>query len=205
MAKPFTALHDDVIPYLPGAAVPIIDSAIRKATREFLRRTTVLRQEFTFTTTPGADTYRLTPAFGQVSSVLGVYEAGVDRPLPVATEHARHAGAVTQTAWQSPTPNVLRILPVPAEPKEFRVEAVITLGFEDTEFPDDIFENYSEALALGTLSVMYSMPGKPWTSADAARSAGRGFGNEIRRVRSLLRDGGQPNASTLTATFKFGR
>ena len=70
MAKPFTALHDDVLPYLPGAPVPLVDSAIRKATREFLRRTTVLRQEFTFTTTPGIDTYRLNPASGQVSSVL---------------------------------------------------------------------------------------------------------------------------------------
>ena len=205
MAKPFTALHDDVLPYLPGAPVPLVDSAIRKATREFLRRTTVLRQEFTFTTTPGIDTYRLNPASGQVSSVLAVYADGVDRPLPVATEYARYASTVTQTSWQSPTPNVLRILPVPTEEQTFRVEAVITLGFEDNSFPDEIFENYSDALALGTLSVMYAMPGKPWTSAESAKSSGRGFGNEIRRVRSLLRDGGQPNASTLTATFKFGR
>ena len=58
---------------------------------------------------------------------------------------------------------------------------------------------------MGTLSMMYGMAGKPWTSTKGAQEAGRGFSQEIKSIRGRLRDGGQPNQSTFSPLFKFGK
>ncbi|MGU7895811.1 hypothetical protein, partial [Escherichia coli] len=82
---PFSRLYDQVLPYLPGAETAIVDSQIRKVLREFMKRTTICRQSFVITTVAGVSAYRLEPTFGQVSSVLHVWQDG-GSPLPNVPE-----------------------------------------------------------------------------------------------------------------------
>lgn len=203
MPMPFSALYDHVLPYLPGAEKPLVDANIRKAAREFLRRTTLVREDFAFTTQPGVDKYQLNGQKGQVSSIIAVHADGNPRPLPVATEEARARGG-KKLSWWSPVPTVLAIYPVPDREIGITLEAVVTLRLDATELPDDIVETYVDALAAGTLALMYAMPGKPWTSKEGAQVSGRAFGSEIKSIRGKLRDGGQPNRSTFTPMFRFG-
>lgn len=208
MPQPFSIMYDLVIPYLPGADTPIIDASIRKAVREFLKRTTLQRETFQFTAVPGTARYQLNATTGQVSSVLAVYRDDDAYPLPVATEEDRRrhvTGSIARPGWWSPLPTQIEVWPTPVAGNVFTVEAAITLPQDATELPDGLYESYGETIAMGVLAVMYSMPGKPWTSNNAAQTAGRGFSAEIKTLRGRLRDGGQPNHSTFTAVAKFGK
>lgn len=203
MPQPFSDLYDFVLPYLPGAEIPLVDASIRKAARDFLRRTTLKREEFAFPTVPGVSQYQLNGLSGQVSSVMWVREEGQEGLLPVATEDYRRQNG-RRTAWWSPTPTVLALYPTPEKVVEMRLEAAVTLPLDATDLPDNLLDTYAEVLASGVLSMMYAMPGKPWTSRDAAVVAGRAYSQEIKTIRGRLRDGGQSNQSTFSPTFKFG-
>lgn len=205
MPQPFSVLYDLLLPYLPGADKPIVDASIRKGVREFMKRTTLYRETFAFSTTPGIDRYELNGQTGQVSAVMHVYKAGDPNPLPVATEEARRVLiARPQLAWWSPLPTVLAVFPSPTEAVALTVEAAVTLRQDAEEIPDGLFESYGEIVASGILSIMYTMPGKPWTSDKAAVVSARAFSQEIKTLRGRLRDGGQPNQTVFSPIARFG-
>lgn len=201
---PFSRLYDQVLPYLPGAEPAIVDSQIRKVLREFMKRTTICRQSFYLTTVAGVSAYRLEPTFGQVSSVLHVWQ-DCGSPLPnVPEEMLAPAADARPRGWYTLVPHIINLYPRPNAAYCYVVDAVITLKQDDTQFPEELAEQYSEALAAGVLSMMYSMPGKPWSQPDAARASGRVYSGVIQSIRSSLRDGGRPNQSTFRGIVRFG-
>lgn len=205
----FDKLYDQVLPYIPGAEKAIVDSQIRKALREFMKRTTLIRETFAFPTTDGAPNYQLTPSFGQVSSVLRVFldnSDGVERELAPRGEDLRYAGIDNgqPNSWWSTVPNLLSLYPTPNGIYTVSVIAVITLKQDDTTFPEELAANYGEIIGAGAISALMAMPGKPWTSSPGSQSAGRTFSDGIKTIRAGLRDGGQPNQSTFRGIARFG-
>lgn len=209
---PFSALYDQVLPYLPAAELPLVDAQIRKALREFMRRTTITRETFDWYTDPMAatPTYWLKPSLGEVSSIIGVWisedpASGQWHPLPPVPEERRIIRARGKPeGWYTTALDYLTLYPEPDAAYLMRATAVVTLKQTDTFFPDYILSHHAEAIGAGVLALMYGMPGKPWTQQTAAQQAGRAFAGEIRTLRGSLRDGGQPNQSTFIAARKFG-
>lgn len=203
---PFSKLYDQVLPYLPGAETPIVDSQIRKAVREFMRRTTLIRETFQwYTQFPSLPTYKLLPGYGEVSSTIGVWIDEDLKPLPVATEDRRPPREPGKpVGWFSTVLDYINLYPEPDAEYLITCSSVVTLRQDAVSFPEVIFDHHAEAIAAGVISAMCSMPGKPWTQPTAAQQAGRMFAGEIRTLRGSLRDGGQPNQSTFTAARKFG-
>lgn len=205
---PFSVLYDQTRPYLPGAEPGIIDAQIRKALREFMKRTTLIRETFAFDTIQDASTYQLIPSFGQVSSVLDVFyddNAGNEIMLRPRPEEARYLRTPAQPdSWWTSIPDILTMSPVPDGVYTVSVRAVISLKQDDTTFPEELYKHHAEALAAGVMALMYAMPGKPWTSSQNSKEAGRLYNGAIRTIRGNLRDGGQPNQSTFTGIAKFG-
>lgn len=202
---PFSALYDYIIPYVPGVEKPIVDSQIRKATREFMKRTTLFRETFSFPTIPGTSTYQLVPTFGQVASVIQAWIDTDMHDLKPAVEHKRPpVGARKPEAWFTTIPDMLTLYAQPDAVYTITVNAVVTLKIIDTELPRALALHHAEALSAGVLALLYSMPGKPWTQSDAAREAGRIYAGAINTIRASLRDGGQPNQSTFIGAAKFG-
>lgn len=203
---PFSRLYDQVLPYLPAAETPIVDSQIRKVLREFMKRTSLVREKFQFPTVPGTDSYRLTPTFGQVSSILEVRLGAEDgtklHALPESQRIPMAAG--TPTHWYTLLPHILTLHPAPASSVQIACSAVITLKQDDTTFPEELFEQHAEAIASGVLATMYGMPGKPWTQPNAAKDAGRMYASAMRTIRGELRDGGHPSRSTFRGIVRFG-
>ena len=202
---PFSAMYDHVLPYLPAAEPPIVDSQMRKIVREFMKRTTLFRETFEFATEAGTDVYRLTPTFGQVSSVIEVRFPG-RLPLPVVTEERRilPATPAEPRGWSTTLPDLLTLHPVPDAAYTLRCTGVLTLKQDDTEIPAAIVEHHAEAVAAGVLAAMFGMPGKPWTQSQSSKESGRVFNGVIRTIRGQLRDGGQPNQSTFRGIARFG-
>lgn len=202
---PFSALHELVLPYLPGADTPIIDSTIRKVVREWMKRTTCVRQTFQFNTANGLSDYQLLPGSGQVASIMAVWQDPAADPLRVATEDLRRTSSPARpTHWWEMIPGVVKFYPTPNGIYPITVNAVLTLTQTDTTLPEELVANYGEQLTSGVLSMMMSMPGKPWTQSKAAIDMGRVFNGAIKTERAKIRDGGQPNQSTFTAARKFG-
>lgn len=206
---PFSRLYDQVLPYIPGAELPIVDVQIRKALREFMKRTTLIRETFAFPTLQDAGNYQLTPTFGQVASVLQVFldnNVGDEIELPVRGEDLRYAGLSSSqpNSWWTTVPSLLSLYPTPDAAYTISVIAAITLKQDDTVFPEELVTNYAEIIAAGTISAMMAMPGKPWTQSAGSQSAGRTFSDGIKTIRGGLRDGGQPNQSTFRGIARFG-
>ena len=194
----FNDLYDYTMPYLPGAEPGIIDFHIRRALREFFKRTSVWREVIEFTTTPGEATYQLQPTAGVVAAVMSVHIDGHWRAAIPENKRDPYIAAGLPTAWYSLLPQVITLYPQPAGTTGIRVEAALTLPLDDTarSFPDSVLEEHAEAIAAGVISAMMLMPGKPWTQREAGAMYGRIFGSAIRDTRGKLRDGGQPNQST---------
>lgn len=204
---PFSTLYDQVLPYLPSAEPAIVDSQIRKVLREFMKRTTIIRQTFAFSSVAPIDVYQLVPTFGQVSSVLRVYIGTAPDlvQLPVVPEESlRPAEDAKPRGWYTMLPHLLTLYPRPDATYDITVEAVVTLKQDDVDFPEELYLQYGEAIACGVLALMYSMPGKPWTQAQAAKESGRLYSGMIKTIRATLRDGGQPNQSTFQGIARFG-
>lgn len=202
----FNALHNLIVPYLPGADIPILDNSIRKVVREFMKRTTIIRETFVFPTVDGSSGYQLLPTFGQVASIIAVWDDPAADPLKVATEEMRrNVPKGRPTHWFQTIPGVINLYPQPDGVYTITANAALTLTQTDTQLPEELVANYGEELTAGVLAMMMSMPGKPWTQSKASIEMGRVFNGSIKTVRGSLRDGGQPNQSTFTAARKFGR
>lgn len=202
---PFSSLYDQVLPYLPGAETPIVNAQIRKVVREFMKRTTIVRETFLFDTVPSVSTYQLNPTFGQVSSILEVWVDNGTRPIPPSVEENRVPTVEDKPrSWFTMLPHLLTMYPQPDGVYPIMCNAAITLTQTDTELPEELVAQYAEILAAGTLAAMFSMPGKPWTQTQAAKEAGRSFSGGIKTIRASLRDGGQPNQSTFRGIARFG-
>lgn len=202
----FESLYNLVLPYLPGAETPIVDLHIRRALRDFFKRTTVWRERFEFDTTPAISSYQLQPSTGTVAAVMNVHVRGnYVHPVP-EDKRDPFRDAAEPNGWFTLLPQVINMYPTPNVVVPVSVEAAITLPVEDTLriFPDEILEEHGEAVAAGVISGMMMMPGKPWTQRDAAGTYSRIFGSAIRDTRGKLRDGGQPNQSTFTPLYRFG-
>lgn len=207
----FSALYDYILPYVPGCETPLVDVTIRRVLRDFYKRTTLWRETFTFATTAGQTLYQLIPSSGKVASILTVeinqQRIGSlpeeKRPAPAAVTAQ---DASTPNGWYSTYPALLSLNPKPTAGIPVVVEAAITLPLDIAvlTFSDDTFNEFGEEIGSGVVGAMMSMPGKPWTQPKAA---GEYLGKYVRcvaAVRARLRDGGQPNASTLHAP-RFGR
>lgn len=203
---PFSQMHNLVLPFLPGADLPIVDNTIRKVVREWMKRTTCIRESFVFDTVAGVSDYQLTPTFGQVASIMAVWGDPSADPLKVITEDLRrNVAAARPYGWWEMIPGVVKMYPTPDGVYSITVNAVIQLTQLETAMPEELIANYGEELSAGVMAMMMSMPGKPWTQSKAAMDLARSFNGAIRTVRGKIRDGGQPNHSTFTAARKFGR
>lgn len=201
----FDVLYDQLLPYLPGAEPSIVDSQIRKTLREFMKRTTLVRELFAFTTTSGLDTYKLTPAFGQVSAIVEARLVDSQNPLrPISEDERRPTMPDRPRGWFSIVPDLISFYPVPDGAYPVTVNAVVTLKQTDTTFPEELADHYAEAIAAGVLASMMSMPGKPWTQMQSAALSSRIFSGMIGTIRAKLRDGGQPSQGTFSGLHKFG-
>lgn len=203
---PFSDMHSLILPYLPGADLPIVNNSIRKAVREWTKRTTCLRETFVFPTAAGISDYQLLPTYGQVSSIMAVWEDLASDPLkPVTEDERRPRPAARPTNWWEQIPGVIKMYPTPDGVYTITVNAAMTLTQLDTEMPEELIANFGEDLANGVLALMMSMPGKPWTQSKGAVDLSRAFNSAMKTQRGKLRDGGQPNQSTFIAARKFGR
>lgn len=207
----FSQLHDHVVPALPGADTPIVNYHIRRAVREFLKRTCIWREQVAqFNVTPGVAGYALSssdPA-AEVCEVLSVVLDG--KQLGVVSDRDRVAYGVTSDrdfprGWSRLTPRVVTFseAPLQAYPCNIEVALTVTQNPAVTQMPDFLVQDYVEAMADGAKASAMLMAGKPWTNPQLGEFHGTRFKLAVNALRAQINDGGRVNVHRFTGP-RFG-
>lgn len=219
----FSVLYDWVLPELPGCDLPIVNFHIRKVVRQFLKRTTLWREDVAIVLVPGQSLYPVTPIVPGVTPSdsdtdvgvpLGILTCTVNNQVinPI-TEQTRPAdGILVQpcqpNAFFQFTPDYVTFYPVPDNAATYtallHIYKTIPLTAADQSMPDAIYSHYVEAIANGVKSSLMGMPKKPWSNIEMALTYNKMFADSTLALRDRFRSGGVRNATRITFP-RFGR
>lgn len=186
-------VHDEY-PAVPEA---LALRALADATKEFCSRTHYWQDVLpSINVRPGITTYELSLDSGvQLAQLLEVRLDG-SRIDPVALESYRLrampvlAGMpVGYVQWQ---PGAIELINPPTDAQVLTVVAALTLrlGADAVNLPDDLVDEYGEALAAGAKSRLVRQAGQPWFMPDLAPMYAGQFYSAIntakRRVMTAL-------------------
>jgi hypothetical protein len=200
-----SAFFPRIQPFVPGAAYPVIEDAIRLAAEQFCERTRLWRTDDTVTLTESSDTSYLCAqqhaVIHEVESARG--EAGDLQPISISAldEQFDDWRGMTGSAPQYYTqikPDTLRFVPV-ADSGQVTVQLILKPSPAAKQLPDFIFSQYSRVIAAGAKAELMVMPGAEYTKSGNAAAAYylTVFNSELDRIsRRFLR--GQQRAPVRT-------
>jgi hypothetical protein len=220
MATPFSALHDFTMPYLRGVSMAVLDHEIRRVVRQFLRKSTILRETLPFVCSTSSNILTLTPTTNTPPlEVAGVLQVAVN------TQFA-NGGTQYDEIRQAPEDTVQRmaLLANPAAPRGFRyypqstlllypqpdqaypvqvlVYEMITLDLTNTNMPD-VCNDYLDVISRGVIAECMLQPNKPYTDLQSAVLYQRLYGDGVLALRETLRQGGSAGWATVRGP-RFG-
>lgn len=161
-----------VLPHVPGCPVPIADSAILRAAIRFCAETGVWRYDLA-PVAAEADTvqYAFAPPTGaKVERVLAAWLNGE----PLAVKNATDMLGATDWKTRTGTPTTLVVLSdthfrlYPLGAGDVDLQATLKPARSATTIDDAVFEAHADAIADGALEILFTYPGKPWSSPDLA-------------------------------------
>lgn len=208
----FTTLANDVALDAQECPIPVIESALRRAVREFCEKTGLWAEDLAALALL-ADTAEYTliaPEGAELVRVEKARYAGV--PLTVYSEAEMDAA---RTAWRDDTGAglyalvslsraVVRAYPVPSvdDANAVVVRAALKPDRSATTCHDDV-EAWAEGVIAGALFYLKKMPGKPWTDREVAREYQHDFNEAIGdAMASVLR--GHSSRSLQVKPRSFG-
>lgn len=196
-----SSLNDLVQPLfidVPGAPEELLTLAYREAARRFFTRTLGWREDAAVAMS-GATTnlYTLTPASSDVEVFDTTHVKRNTRPLEKRTAEQLKPFADESTS----TPRVytltraglLQLAPDPGvdDSALLTVRVALRPARDATAIPDDVVDDYTEALQFGALEKLLRAPNQPWTSPQMSDYYRTLFEREIDYHRSHATDGNQ--------------
>lgn len=189
--------HTRVVPRVAGCPVPAVNAELRNAAAEFLRFTRAWRQWLApFEAVEDQRSYDIVAPANTV--VVRIEKATVDgKYFPIAgafdleADPAEHESSEGLSSSTRRTVNLGRALPAGAV---IQLNVSLIPGNAATGVPDDIWEQYTDAIASGALSRLRSIKDKPFTDLKMAVNDRAFFDREMGRVQALV-------YSTHTATM----
>lgn len=167
----FEDLLPEVLPNVNGCPSFTATDHIRRAAREFCRRTHVWQAQLApFDTVANTDGYALT--LPTASSVVRLFrvdvgdESGVD--LTDEEDALARVAAGEQGAFAWLSGSQLKINPVPSSVVPVTVLVSLKPTAAAETWPDDLAENHREALIAGALSTLFLMPKTDWSDNTLA-------------------------------------
>jgi len=211
MANPLSDMYDFVMPYCPGATSSFVDSQIRRVMRQFLRRSTILRELLPLTLTPNVNSLVLTPTTAglEVAGVLWLrVNTGFDtgavqfNPIHQLQEESGYRSdnnAVTGAprGYNYFTPSAVIVSPPPdkAYPVQVEVYETTPLDGSVTTYPPAC-SPYLDVIGRGVVAELMGMPAKPFSDPQHAMLYQKLFGERTLAIRDELRQGGSRSVAT---------
>lgn len=161
--KGFDDLYRRILPRVKGAAMPVIDQAIREAANEFFRRTRLWRCDDEFKVSRQEDEFVAAPSGSAIFEFEDVrFNGDIVEPKSIAwlndnVPRWRELDAdipkwVTQTS-----PNTLRL--VPGAAGTVSVSLFLELSNDAERAPDFMINQHAKLIADGALGELFTIPG----------------------------------------------
>lgn len=165
MAVPVSELEPFIVMHAPDAPSDILQHVIREATVRFMRRTRVAVDEAVLHTQCGVQDYRIEmPDCRELIAVEAVEPdigSAYSAPFPGQGMHG----------WDWMKDGRHPVIYLGASPKDgdcLQVQYSWTIGRDDCDIPDFIYEEWEEAIKHGALSELLLMPNQEWTRPNIA-------------------------------------
>lgn len=210
----FNTLYDYVLPYLRGVTTPLVDNEIRRVVRQFLRKSTLLRESLSLNLTAGNNVLTLTPTAPTPPTleVAGVLQVAVNAgyanggttfneirqaPEDDVQRLALQTDEAPPRAFRYFPMSTLLLYPSPdaAYPVHVLVYETLTLDTANTTFPD-VCAPYLDTIARGVIAECMMMPNKPFSEPQSAILYQRLYGDRVLALREELRQGGSAGVAT---------
>lgn len=158
--KDFSVFKRYIMPRVPGAAEPTVDSAIREAAIEFCRRTRIWREEDTFTVSDeselvavpfGAALFEIESARFNGFMLEPTSLSWLDGNVPRWQEQVGRGKWITQLR-----PDTVRI--VPTEPGTLDLSLFLMPANDADQVPDFLADHHVRCIADGALADLLAMP-----------------------------------------------
>lgn len=194
-----------IMPVARGVALPAAFHAVRKASREFCRRTRLWRGGDSFQVTPeqcasiavpyGAELFEIERVDFNGSMLEPVSLEWLDDHYPNwAKETAGSPSYVTQLA-----PSTIAVVPTAAGCVTMRL--TLMPNNETMDVPDFLADKYAEIIATGALASILMLPGNPFTSPQLAQYYQLNFDRDLDRLTGINVSGEQRAPTRTRARF----
>lgn len=201
-----------VLPHVFDCSDPMAEQAVLSACIEFCKRTNIVQNVSSETTTTGLMDYDVEePSQQELSKVLAVYFLG-ERLTARSSEMLAFAPAVrgenvdtaeiatgTPREWfvRDPATPVVSVYPAPEEVVSggISIRAALKPKRTATSVADTLFDDWAEDIAAGAIARLVVIPRMPFTNAVLAPVHRDQFLNACTRAASLARTGAAATAS----------
>lgn len=199
----FEDLLPEVLPSVNGCPSFTAADHIRRAAREFCRKTHVWQSDLApFNTAIDTTTYALAVPAG--SSVVRLFRVdigdqyGVDLLDEASAKAQVASGSQSTFAWLSGAS--LRINPAPMSVMAMQVQVSLKPSATAEAWPDDLGENHREALIYGALATLFEMPKTDWSDDGKADRNNARFNAKV-NAAARNRTKGRATQGRRTTTF----
>lgn len=210
----------DARAYLPGIAVPIVQSELRQVILEFFRKAQPWLQELgPFDLAPGQRELKLNPLLDgefvedgsievptqQVLYVKQVlFKGQVLSPLMAAGGSAAKE-ATTPSGYYMPYPDLIRFVPIPTEEHLEAVTVYAVIGPKEPEehMPQMVGTHFYDIILDGLLGRLFMHPQKPYSNREMGMYRLSQFRGKCSAVRAAA-ERGFTNTSRVTKFPRFG-
>lgn len=210
----FSDLYDLILPKVRGCETPIVDVAIRRVLRDYMKATTCWRETIPLSLVPNITDYRLVPrAGGDIAGILWMPNAtDASREIRVIDEQHRFPPGylpdpgAPEGYWQH-YPGVVSFDRAPDQTYAIQVTVYKQMTQDPTDdfLPEDTYEHAAETIADGVLKELLSMNTVPWKDTAMATYYNSRYNQAKYAERARLRNGGGRSVSRVRGPLFAGR
>lgn len=178
MARDWNYWYPDLLVHVPGAPDPLLDHALRRAAREFFRRTRAWTEWLDPQNTSGVSSTEYGFDLPIQSELVQVERVTVDgKPLETTAyrqleaDWTRHRDANAQALVTRDMSSFILVGSALAAGQAIQVQASLTPSVAATRLPDELASRYYEAITEGAKATLMLTPKADFYNPDLAAVA----------------------------------
>lgn len=188
--KLWKEFYDYVKPSVPGAPNELVDLCLRSAAIMFFKETEVMTADKSLPLIANQAIYQTDNApLSETTRVLEFRLADGTPLHPITRLELQESDQNWALEKGQPTnylqisPRQIRMFPIPDKSYSSTISIVLQPTRTSTGVEDEMFNEYVECIANGTINRLTRIPQKPWTNMELAASMGVVFQADIRNAR----------------------
>lgn len=186
MSRTVADFEDFIALDVPDAPSIVMQHVLREGIIRFMRESQIFQDDLTFEGQCGVSDYYLElPACQQLVTVESVVPAptcpGARYPLTAVLDASGRKG----WGWERDGMHPVILFNMPLRDKaRFEVRYAWAISRDDCDVPDELYEQWMEAVKAAALAQLYRMPKQEWFNPQMAADAEHTYSVELRKAKN---------------------